>query len=146
MFNFSYIKILGFSLDKQERTQGFHLFLNLNDVRYNWFNTYLSFVLEQGPPVLGTVSATATTIDSTWILESRPENGCPLGRIFVDGGEYFNFSLAVTDTDERQPVPIHLNSLRPNSLYLMRVSIENNAGISNPAIVGVQTLDLSPGV
>lgn len=64
----------------------------------------------------------------------------------MDGGQYFNFSFSIADTPDRHPVPIHLHNLLPNSLYLMRVSIGNNAGVSSPAVVGVQTVDLDPEV
>lgn len=105
-----------------------------------------SFVLEPGAPVLKTVNLGATFINTTWIVESRSVNRCPLRSFYVDGGNYFNFSVPITDTPERQPVPINLQSLRPNSLYILRTSVGNNAGVSRPAIVGVQTLDLDPSV
>ncbi|KAJ8925236.1 hypothetical protein NQ315_001422 [Exocentrus adspersus] len=96
------------------------------------------------PPRLYDVSVGPTSVNTTWILDSLSTNRCPIRTLYVDGGQHFNISFPVSDDNHREPVAVNLKSLRPNSLYLMRVSVENSAGMSNRSTVGVQTLELSP--
>ncbi|XP_018570505.1 uncharacterized protein LOC108910404 [Anoplophora glabripennis] len=101
--------------------------------------------VKQGAPVLSSFTPGVTTFSTTWSLESRSKNRCPMGSFYVDGGQYFNFTFRLADTPERSPVVIDLHSLEPDSLYLLKVSVENSGGVSDAAIVGVQTLDYDPG-
>ncbi|KAJ8925180.1 hypothetical protein NQ315_001365 [Exocentrus adspersus] len=101
-------------------------------------------------PRLRSVSTGATWANTTWILENIDQNGCPIRMLYVDGGNYFNISLPIVDEPtlgsvERDPVELNLQSLKPSSMYLLKVSVENSAGASIPAVVGVQTTDLAPG-
>ncbi|KAJ8925230.1 hypothetical protein NQ315_001416 [Exocentrus adspersus] len=88
-----------------------------------------------------------TTIDMSWWLENSGNNRCPVQNFYVDGGNQFNITIPLEDHTplDRDPVDLNLKGLRPNSMYYLRVAVENSAGLSPTVPIGVQTLELDPG-
>lgn len=82
----------------------------------------------------------------TWRLENPGRNRCPIRSLHVDAGSQFNIEVPLVDTPERPPVEVNLRGLQPNSMYFMKITVENSGGISQPGQIGVQTLDLAPGI
>ncbi|XP_018570523.1 uncharacterized protein LOC108910420 [Anoplophora glabripennis] len=101
--------------------------------------------IPEDPPTLRTIEIGATEVSMTWRLENPGRNRCPIRTLYVDAGSNFNISLPLVDTPERPPVEVNLRGLYPNSMYFLKVSVENSGGLSRPGLIGVQTLDLSPG-
>ncbi|XP_018570524.1 uncharacterized protein LOC108910421 [Anoplophora glabripennis] len=96
-------------------------------------------------PTLRAIEVGATSIDMSFNLENSGRNRCPVRTLYVDGGNNFNISIPLTNDEDRPPVDVALRGLYPNSMYFLKISVENSAGISRPAQLGVQTLELSPG-
>ncbi|XP_018570526.1 uncharacterized protein LOC108910422 [Anoplophora glabripennis] len=99
----------------------------------------------EGAPTLETIEIGATEVNMTWRLENPGSNRCPIRTLYVDAGSNFNISLPLVDTPERPPVEVNLRGLYPDTMYFLKISVENSGGISRPAQLGVQTLELSPG-
>ncbi|XP_018570514.1 uncharacterized protein LOC108910412 [Anoplophora glabripennis] len=97
----------------------------------------------QTPPTLQSVTQGATFINVTFALEPAASNRCPIRELLIDGGDYFNVTVPLHDADEREPVEVQIRYLRPNSMYLLRTSVQNSAGWSQSSIVAVQTLELT---
>ncbi|KAJ8925168.1 hypothetical protein NQ315_001353 [Exocentrus adspersus] len=98
----------------------------------------------QEAPVLRTMRIGATTIHMMWGIEHYNVQRCPVRSLHVDAGNQFNIQVPINFVTERLPVEVDLRSLRPNSMYYFRISVENMGGISPPAQIAVQTLDLQP--
>ncbi|KAJ8925178.1 hypothetical protein NQ315_001363 [Exocentrus adspersus] len=98
----------------------------------------------QSPPNLLSANAGATSINLTYSLETFRSNQCPIRELQVKGGAYFNVTVPLHDSEEREPIEVQITNLLPNSMYLLRTSVQNSAGWSNPSVVAVQTLDLAP--
>lgn len=93
-------------------------------------------------PTLKSVVIQATSIILTWSLEGDA-NRCPLRSFYIDGGSYFNSSVPLESLQDPTTVSVEITSLRPNSMYFMRASVQNNGGWSSTTPIAVQTLDLS---
>lgn len=98
------------------------------------------FLSAQIAPRLGSIDIQTTSINMTWILEGDA-NRCPLIRLYVDGGIYFNETIPLQNLVDRNRVQVEIKSLTPNSMYYFRVYVENNGGISPATPLAVQTLD-----
>ncbi|KAJ8925237.1 hypothetical protein NQ315_001423 [Exocentrus adspersus] len=95
------------------------------------------------PPKLRGVTAGPTSVNTTWSLDSLSTNRCPIKIFYVDGGDYFNISIPISEyNDKRESVLAILDALMPSSMYVLKVSVENSAGVSNQTTAAVQTLDL----
>lgn len=97
----------------------------------------------QFAPILQSIDVQATTIDMTWTLEGDT-NRCPLSSFHIDGGAYFNSTVSLNGSPNPTTASVHIDSLLPNSMYVMVASVENSGGRSPGAPIAVQTLDLSP--
>ncbi|XP_018570509.1 uncharacterized protein LOC108910407 [Anoplophora glabripennis] len=91
-------------------------------------------------PSLGLIDIRATSINMTWTLEGGA-NRCPLIRLYVDGGSYFNQTVSLQDLSDNSQVSVEITPLKPNSMYFFRVYVENNAGFSPATQLAVQTLE-----
>ncbi|KAJ8925232.1 hypothetical protein NQ315_001418 [Exocentrus adspersus] len=98
----------------------------------------------QAAPLLKEVTAGATSIRIVWEVEGYYSQRCPVRSLHVDGGSHFNIEIPVNSTTERPPVEMELKGLKPNSMYFLKVSVENMGGLSPPAQIAVQTLELEP--
>ncbi|KAJ8925162.1 hypothetical protein NQ315_001347 [Exocentrus adspersus] len=109
------------------------------------FQNVLSPSIEQIPPTLLSVKTGPTSIDMTWGLENW-SNRCPVRALHIDGGSKFNISVPIQDsTDDRPPVEVNLKGLQPNSMYYLKVAVENSGGMSQASQIAVQTDELGPG-
>lgn len=97
----------------------------------------------QRVPTLQITDIQATTATLTWVPEGG-SNRCPLRALYVESANHFNISLPLQNSLFPEPVPIELKSLRPNSMYFLRVYVQNSGGFSTPSQLGIQTLELSP--
>ncbi|KAJ8925170.1 hypothetical protein NQ315_001355 [Exocentrus adspersus] len=97
----------------------------------------------QVTPTLQSIEVQATSVNMTWTLEMGT-NRCPLKAMYVDAGSQFNISVPLINASPLVPVTVELKSLRPNTMYFLKVSVENSVGVSRAAQIGVQTLELSP--
>lgn len=93
-------------------------------------------------PSLSSIEIGATSISTTWTLEGG-SNRCPLRALYLDGGNHFNISVSLQNSLDPEPVLVELKSLNYNSMYFIRVYVENSGGVSPVFPIAVQTLDLT---
>ncbi|KAJ8925228.1 hypothetical protein NQ315_001414 [Exocentrus adspersus] len=94
------------------------------------------------PPKLKHIEIGATSIRTTWELESYETNSCPVIYLYLDGGSYFNSTIRIADTFGRPPMQVNVTNLLPNSMYYFKTSVQNTGGLSTAASMAVQTLQL----
>ncbi|KAJ8925227.1 hypothetical protein NQ315_001413 [Exocentrus adspersus] len=98
----------------------------------------------EDPPTLRHIDIGPTYISMFWRLENYLKNRCPVLLFYLDGGEHFNHTIPVMDTDGRPPVHVNVTGLQPNTRYSFKVYVKNTGGMSPAVPMVVQTSELNP--
>ncbi|KAJ8985137.1 hypothetical protein NQ317_012788 [Molorchus minor] len=90
-------------------------------------------------PTLLSYDVLSDTINLTFRLQTLQNNRCPIYSLDINASPWFNRSFPITDQNSRTPISIGLTDLTPDSLYYLRVTANNSAGVTLPFQVAFQT-------
>ncbi|KAJ8985135.1 hypothetical protein NQ317_012786 [Molorchus minor] len=88
-------------------------------------------------PSLASISADVSTVSFTWNLDDLDTNRCEMTELIFDGS--ISVSYPINDQENRTPLSLTLSTLRADTLYYLRVRVNNTAGLSDPFQLAFQT-------
>ncbi|KAJ8985134.1 hypothetical protein NQ317_012785 [Molorchus minor] len=90
-------------------------------------------------PSLASISTSDQTVSFTWHLDDLQTNRCDMTALIFDGAPYISASYPIYDQANRTPLSLTISSLRADTLYYLRVRVNNTAGLSDPFQIAFQT-------